>query len=79
MLRNLSDGLISIWEWFHEEILVIVDQGHFHVFVGVNGLPVCKDKVRDFIRMSSMDESSVEEFGVAFPFLEPLDARFLFP
>ena len=74
MLRNLSNGLISIWEWFCEEILVIVDQISLHVFMGMNGLPICGGEVRDSIRMSSVDKNSVKEFGVSFPFLEPLDA-----
>ena len=79
MPHNLSNGLISIREWFREEIFVIVDQSHFHVFVGMNGLPVGEGKVHDSISMPFVDESSVKEFGIVFPLLEPLDARFLFP
>jgi len=74
MLRNLSDGLISIREWFHEEIFVIIDQCRLHVFMGMNGLPVGGGKVHDSIRMLSLEDSSMKEFGVSFPFLEPLDA-----
>jgi len=74
MLHNLSYVLISIREWFCEEIFVIVDQSRLHVFVGMNGLPIGGGKVRDSIRIPSVDDSSVKEFGVSFPFLEPLDA-----
>ena len=79
MPRYLVDGLMSVREGFCKEVLKIADQSCFHVTMGVNGVPVIGDEMRDLIRVSSLDNSSMKEFGIVFPFLAPLDTRFLFP
>jgi hypothetical protein len=79
MLCDFSNGLMSVRERFHEEILIVFNQGQLHVFVGMNGLPSCRDETHDLIGVPSMDDSPMKEFGIVFPLLEPLDVRFLFP
>ena len=71
---NFIDGCIPVRERFCKEILKIIYQGGLYVLMGVNGFPLIQDKMRDLIGVPPLDDSSVKEFSVAFPFLEPLDA-----
>ena len=79
MPRYLVDSLMSICEGFCEEILKIAYQSGFHVTMGVDDVPVIGDEMSDLVGVPPLDDSSIEEFGVALPFLEPLHSRFLFP
>jgi len=76
---DFNDCFTSVWNGFCEKVLEVSNQICFQICMGVKSLPLLCNEMRDLIGMSSLDGSPMEEFSIAFSFLEPLNPRLLFP
>jgi hypothetical protein len=51
----------------------------FNIIMGADLVNLRRNDVGHLVGMAPLDHGVMENFGVVFPFLEPLDLRFFYP